>query len=224
MLPLLPLLALALLSSPAHAGGSQPWMWGVGPTLGTIVYPGRFPASIPAAYQPEFDGKVRGDAIVGLHGVMYIDGDNRLGSHLDLGFAKGYSSQAITFEYERIFVRGSGVQLFGGGGLGFGSYTLTDDALGKLHTPTYEIRAQLGALYKQSSTAEELSIFLKVPLNGNPTFTPTGGTKVDAEGGGNWFHVGLQATVYFGDFYVKDNKKKGKGKGQKKKTTTELKR
>ena len=130
------------------------------------------------------------------------------------GFASGYSSQAITFEYERIFVRGHGLQVFGGGGLGFGSYTLSDESLGKLHTPTYEIRGQLGALYKQTATAEEISFFLKLPLNGNPSFTPTGGTKVDAVGGGNWFHVGMQLTVYFGDFYVKDNNKKKRPNGR----------
>lgn len=201
---MIPLLAL-LLSAPGQAA-SGPWMWGVGPTVGTIVYPGRFPASIPDAY-PELDGKVRGDVIIGAHGVMYIDGDNRLGSHVDLGFAGGYSSVAWTLEYERIFVRGNGIHLFGGGGLGFGSYSLSDEDLGRLRTPTYELRAQVGGLYKQKQTAEELSIFVKLPFNGNPVFTPEGGDKVDAEAGGNWFHVGLQGTVYFGDFKVKDNKK-----------------
>lgn len=200
MIPLL----TALLAAPAHAD-SGPWMWGVGPTVGTVVYPGRFPAAVPDAYA-ELDGKVRGDVILGGHGVIYIDGDNRLGSHVDLGLASGYNSVAWTIEYERIFVRGSGIHVFAGGGLGFGSYTLKDEDLGKLRTPTYELRAQAGALYKQDFTAEELTIFVKLPFNGNPVFTPTGGDKVDAEGGGNWFHIGLQGTVYFGDFKVKDNK------------------
>ncbi|NOY28282.1 MAG: hypothetical protein GXP62_20675 [Oligoflexia bacterium] len=229
-------LLAAILGGTANAA-TQPWMWGVGPTLGTIVYPGRFPLSVPDAYS-QLEGKVRGDVIFGGHGVLYIDGENRLGTHVDIGAAADYNSVDWTLEYERIFVRGSGVHLFGGGGLGFGSYTLKDqDGVnastgngngngngttttgtgsapgstlddGKLRTPTYQVRLQVGALYKQTQTAEELSIFVKVPLNGNPTWTPAGGTRVDAEGGGNWFHVGLQATVYFGDFKVKGNKKR----------------
>ncbi|MCB9778015.1 MAG: hypothetical protein H6742_05585 [Alphaproteobacteria bacterium] len=213
-----PLLLLAALAggSDAHAASEGPWMWGVGPSLGTIVYPGRFPSKLPDAYN-ELEGQVRGDGILGVHGVLYIDGENRIGSHLDLGLGKGFNSIAWTLEYERILVRGNGIHVFGGGGLGFGSYTLTDveePKIGSLTTPTYEVRAQFGALYKQKTTAEELAFFVKVPLNGNPTFTPAGGgERVDAEGGGNWFHVGLQATVYFGDWTKpKSDKKKGNKK------------
>lgn len=211
---MLPILAM-LLAAPAQAATEGPWMWGVGGTLGTIVYPGRFPLSVPAAYS-ELEGTVRGDVILGLHGVMYLNGDHRLGSHLDAGVANGFSSVSWTLEYERIFLRDSGVHLFGGGGLGFGSYKLTDDTVGTLRTPTYELRAQVGALYKQKVTAEELIIFAKLPINGNPTFTGLDGEKVDAEGGGNWLHFGLQATVYYGDFVSKKGKKKGKSKNNKK--------
>lgn len=195
---MLALLLAALTAAPAEAA-EGPWMWGVGPSLGTIVWPGRFPASLPDAYAP-LDGKVRMDGILSAHGVMYIDGNNRLGSHLDFGVAGGFNSIAWTLEYERILLRGNGIHLFAGGGGGFGSYTLKEDGVGKLTTPTYELRAQAGALYKQKTTAEELSVFLKLPFNGNPTWTPDGGDKTDAEGGGNWFHLGLQLTMYFGDW------------------------
>ncbi len=201
---MLALILAALTAAPAHAD-SGPWMWGVGPTLGTIVYPGRFPASL--GDYPALEGKVRGDVITGAHGVVYLDGSNRLGSHVDLGIGSGYTSAAWTLEYERILVRGGGIHVFAGGGLGFGSYTLKDDA-GKLHTPTYELRGQVGALYKQKQTAEELSVFVKLPFNGNPTYTPTGGTKADATNAGNWFHVGLQATVYFGDWTMPSSERK----------------
>ncbi|RME20115.1 MAG: hypothetical protein D6798_21215 [Deltaproteobacteria bacterium] len=190
------LLLAALATSPAHADSGL-WMWGVGPTLGTIVYPGRFPAAL--GDYPNLEGRVRGDVITGGHLVAYIDGENRLGSHVDLGFGSGYTSAAWTLEYERILMRGSGIHVFAGGGLGFGTYTLRDDA-GKLNTPTYELRGQVGALYKQKQTAEELSLFVKLPINGNPTYTPEGGTKEDATNAGNWFHIGLMATVYFGDW------------------------
>lgn len=206
---MLALLLAAIAIAPAEAADSGPWMWGVGPTLGTIVYPGRFPASVPDAYGA-LDGKVRGDVMTGVHGVLYIDGDNRLGSRVDLGLGSGYTGLAWSLEYERILLRGGGVHLFAGGGLGFGSYSIKDEAIGKLHTPTYEVRAQVGALYKQKSTAEQLEIFVKLPFNGNPTFTAPGAEKVDAEGGGNWFHVGLMATVYFGDWTMPASEKKKK--------------
>ncbi len=210
---MLSLLALAL-SAPTFAASEGPWMWGAGATLGTIVYPGRFPLKLPKEYDG-LEGMVRGDAILGLHGVMYLNGDHRLGTHLDFGTARGFNSLSWTLEYERIFLRDSGIHLFGGGGLGFGSYSLSDEEIGTLRTPTYEVRAQAGALYKQKVTAEELSIFVKVPFNGNPTFTSPGGDKVDAEGGGNWLHVGIQATVYYGDFTSKKGKGGGKGGGNK---------
>ncbi len=207
---MLALLLTALLAAPAQAE-SGPWMWGVGPTLGTIVYPGRFPAELNA-YDSALEGQVRGDVITGAHGVFYIDGQNRLGSHVDLGFGKGFNSVAWTLEYERIFVRGNGIHVFGGGGLGFGSYTIKDvddrASVGKVNTPTYEIRAQVGALYKQKQTAEELSFFVKLPFNGNPRATADDGTKSDINNGGNWFHVGLQATVYFGDWTQPKSSKK----------------
>lgn len=200
-------LLLALLTTAPAQAESGPWMWGAGPTLGTIVYPGRFPASLPDAYGA-LEGQVRGDAITGVHGVLYIDGENRLGSRVDLGFGSGYTGLAWTIEYERILLRGNGVHVFAGGGLGFGSYSLNDDAVGKLVTPTYEVRGQVGALYKQKTTAEQLEIFVKVPFNGNPTFEAPGAEKVDADGGGNWFHVGLLATVFFGDWTMPKSEKK----------------
>ena len=205
MLATFPLL-LALSGSDALAAKSEddgPWMWGVGPTVGTIVYPGRFPAKLPAALDGL--GDVNGDVKLGGHGMVYLDAQNRLGTHVDFGLGKGFSSIAWTLEYERVLVRGGGFHVFAGAGGGFGKYKFSNDTVGTLKVPTYEIRGQLGAMYKQHRTAEELSIFLKVPFNGNPTFTDLDGVDSDSNGG-NLLHLGMELTVYYGDFKVKKGK------------------
>ena len=197
---LLALPMMIALAAPSAQAADGPPMWGVGPTVGTIAYPGRFPAKLPddvAGF-----AKVKNDVQFGAHGVMYIDPDNRIGTHLGLGVGAGYSSIAWTLEYERILKRGSGVQLFAGGGGGFGSYTFKDDTAGKLKVPTYELRGQVGGLYKQKQTAEELSFYLKVPLNGVATLTDKAGAETESKGG-NMLHLGLEFTMFFGDFKVR---------------------
>lgn len=188
-------LFLALSASPALASSDGPYMWGAGVTGGTIVVPGRYPARLPFLEA----GTIHGDGLLGVHGILYVNGDYRLGTHGTWGFARDYDSLAWTLEFERILVRGGGVHVFLGGGIGFGSYRFfgVDEEL--LKVPTYEVRLQAGAMLKQSHTAEELSLFVKQPFNGNPTWTDAGGAQTDSKGG-NLVHFGLELTVYYGDF------------------------
>jgi len=193
---MLPGAALLLsLLTPNALASDGPYMWGVGGFGGTIVLPGRYPAKLPHLEA----GSIHGDVVMGVHGVLYINPDYRLGTHFSYGLARDYDSMAWTAEFERILVRGGGVHVFFGGGFGFGSYRFLGVDEEMLKVPTYEVRAQAGAMLKQSTTAEELSIFVKQPFNGNPTWTDAAGAQSDSKGG-NLVHVGLELTVYYGGF------------------------
>lgn len=238
MIPVL----LAVLSA-AHAEKDQaPYMWGVGPQVGTVIVPFSHPVAFPKVGAGEQDGEVvkeslgdslektSGDALLGAKGTLYINGSNRLLASAGLGFGGGgYRSAEATFEYQGIPVSGGGVDAFLGGGLGLGSLSWssycsdsTVDACpdeiphpGKLTMSTLLLRGSVGALYRNKTQAYELSMFGHFVVAGNRRFTPQGTTtEEEVYGAGVYSYLGVAGTVYFGDLTPPGQGKKGK-KGKK---------
>jgi hypothetical protein len=233
------LVALALTAGTADAG---PYMWGVGPSLSTMVMPGEHPLSWPVAKkidgdrpavapygkndsgrisEPYFE-KVRGDVSVGAKGLFYLNKDWRGVAHGQFGFGSNYRSSQFSLGVDKIIGGESGAFAFVGGGLGVGSmrWESTQDSA-KLKVQNFPLKAQFGGYYKiNGKSAVELSIFAQLPMPSIQTLTTDDGTEIDMGVGLNplaFTHFGLELTGYFGDFMGMGGKMgKGGKKGKKK--------
>ncbi len=199
---MIPLLAALLL--PTAEAGNKPYMWGVGPTINTIAVPGRFPLGFPS----ETDGtltKTKNDLGVGAHGVLYLEGGKRIGAHLTAGFGENFNSLALTAEYEAKIVGSDGFVLYSGIGGGFGNLSFdAESGTETLRSPTYIVRGNVGAYYRDGTRCYEISPFAQIVIPGRQEFTNAAGNTEEISSGftilGGYSHIGIEATVYFGDF------------------------
>ncbi|MBX2796511.1 MAG: hypothetical protein KTR31_02545 [Myxococcales bacterium] len=136
----------------AHAADGA-YMWALGPTVGTIVIPGGYPASFPPVIEnynfvdegpnagdpnsaePNRDldengipifttlEPVRADVRVALEGFYGINSKNRVGGAVGVGGGTRFLDYWITANYDRVMFTDSQFNLVAGAGLGFGSMT-----------------------------------------------------------------------------------------------------
>jgi len=203
-------LLVALTAATADAGSGGPYMWGVGPQVSTIAYPGRYPASFPK--KTSGLEEVKGDMGVGARGVLYLDKFARFGGRVQKGFGPGFSSVALTGEYDQILGGSNAVYAFVGGGLGVGQLKFDSDEGGTLKVPDYVFRGHVGGYYREKTRAYEISMFAQICLPGVQDYTAPD-TETTQVKGGFYSHLGVEATVYFGDFKPPSSKKKKKKKG-----------
>lgn len=206
---------LAALLTPSALADNGPYMWGVGPSLGTIVYPGRFPAPFSKVENAAGEkatltlDKVKGDIDVGARGALYLDKYNRLGAHAGLGFGGGgYRAAEFTAGYDFVALDKSQIGTFIGVGGGFGTMRFDTEDVGRLHFSTYLLRAQLGALYRDKVRAYEVDFFGQLALTGPKEFENYASDLTEEATGGFYGHFGLEATCYFGDLTPPSRKKK----------------
>lgn len=137
----------------ARAGDLEPYMWGIGVNLGTVVVPGQYPLSFPSKINNynfieqgpragnengndpnrdlDADGKprftslerVKGDVRFGVDGFYGIDKDNRVGASAGLATGGGYSDMFFLLHYDRVLVVEKPFLVMGGLGVGAGSMT-----------------------------------------------------------------------------------------------------
>jgi hypothetical protein len=147
-------LVIGGLASPAAAADGD--MWGIGGQLGTMAFPGAYPALWPSRinnYDVDGDGetevgpagneqsttleKVRGDFLIGAQGYYWIDRAARVGGYANYDSGTGFSNAELVLKYDQRIV-GAAQDTFGiyvGGGLGFGSTTFKGlDANGEVDT------------------------------------------------------------------------------------------
>jgi len=222
------LASLLLLALPAQALELR--FWGVGPTLGTMVMPGKYPLALPDAAQTEVNGKdvdkvqrVQGDLEIGAKGVLYPGPGGRLTGRLAHTFGtNGFSRNEITFGYDKVIYReGKDFQFLVGGATGYGSenFPQREDGPGRLDLGYYPLRANADALLRLGKYAAE------VGLDGTVHMVSNGGwytSKTDEEPDekklldvASYFALGAHATFYFGDFTAPgsggEKKKKKRG-------------
>ncbi len=229
------------LTTLAFAGTDEHW-WGVGPLLGTTGFPVEYPAVMPDLAQDKNDNNlvepVRFDLRVGGHAVYYLGGGGRLGARLwYAGNFATWGAQEITAEYEAILIKDDKFQVFAGGGLGYGHDRF--GALGDAKNPDayldvvyFPVRAQVGMLWRDRTRAYEVDLFGTWHIAGEQKFSLTGdaadeetgtaiadpfsdeGAKSDAA---LYVAIGVEATVYFGNFKNKGGGKSDDGDDKKKK-------
>ncbi len=232
-----------LLAMSAPALAESPYMWGIGPEVGTIVLPFEHPVAFPGLTEDaDLDDKkddlgdslekTTGDALIGAKGALYINDANRILTQVGFGLGgAGYRSSEVTFEYQALPISGSGVEAFAGAGLGFGRMSWTtecdNDSEGVsatceiLHPGTYQmstllLRGSVGALWRNKTQAYELSFWGHYVIAGNRTFVgQDSSAEEEISGVGLYPYLGIAGTVYFGDFKPPAEGKNKKGKGKK---------
>lgn len=234
------LLLAALAGSNDAVAAKGPKMWGVGPSISTQVFPPSVPSTNPkfdnwgdeiegtaigTAYADEkgrlnkdkYPG-VAGDFQLGAKAMVYFNDEWRVGLRPNIGMGKNFSSFNMNVELDKILFTGSGMAAFMGGGLGMGrmKFKSHEDDGSDYTLGNYIARLHAGGYYKLKKQAIELSLYTKIP------FAYRQELHVEDESFGlnaglnpvQYFAIGIEATVYFGDFVSKNPKKKGK-KGKK---------
>ena len=219
-------IALTLLTlAPLHEALASDFpMWGAGARVGTIVVPGAYPMNFPKDIAEDSTlAPARFDLSVGLQGLVYADNSSRIGAMAQLGFGSGYNQSSFLGTYEVVLQKGS-IDFLAGGGLGFGTQTWRGEGDEVLRVPSYPARAQITAQYRRPSSAYGLTGFVQANIPSRHIYTQPDGTE-DTEVGSavsfaNYLHAGLEFSVLFGDFKIREAKKKKggkKGKSQGKK-------
>jgi hypothetical protein len=221
---------LALLIQTASAMDMK-W-WGAGPTLGTMVFPSQYPISFPAGARegkttsgdPLVD-KVGFDLEIGARGVLYPTAAGRLGARVVFGFGGGvFGRQQFTLEYEAALVKQGSFQVLAGAGIGVGHERFRDaDGNDYLDVSYYPIRGELAGLLRDGTRAYELALWGQYHITGNQKYyaSSNDASPIDGKGdslvsGALYFAIGIESTVFFGDFKT-DKKKKSSGSGSSKK-------
>ena len=188
--------------------------WGAGPSLSTMLFPGEYPISFPAGARE--GGKTSGDPLVDKvgfdlnlagRGVIYPVKSMRLGARIQLGFGGGFGRQEFTLEYEPVLSNQGSFQVVGGVGLGVGHERFRDkDGEDFLDVSYYPIRGQIGGLLRDKYRAYELDLWATYHITGgqkyysNADAEPVDGKGSALAGGALYAGIGLEFTVWFGDF------------------------
>jgi len=85
---------LLMVATDAHA--LDPYMWGIGPRVGTMVIPGRYPLKLPEAVDGSSIEKVRHDVSIGVEGAYYLHSFQRMLLDASFGFVHMLSSVSPT--------------------------------------------------------------------------------------------------------------------------------
>lgn len=248
---MLPLLLGLALSSTAHANDLAPPMWGVGPTLSTILLPGNYPSTLPRLKSGEtapkdlldenektlsddYFSQVRGDAAIGVRGLIYANRTWRGALRGQLGFGSNYTSRQLTLEVDKSLLNEGRISAFVGGGIGIGGMTFKSEnpevaegveqidynALYKAQT--YPLRVHAGGDYRLNKYMIEMSLFGQLPLPGNQTlyYDDKDGVAQEAQIGIGfnplqYVQLGFEISGYWGDFKTREGQG-GKGKKGKK--------
>ena len=247
---MLPLLLGLALSSTAHAASDlAPPMWGVGPTLSTMLIPGRFPSTLPRlksdetapkdllaenekTLSDEYFSQVRGDAAIGVRGLIYANKTWRGAVRGQIGFGSNYTSRQLSLEVDKSFFSEGRMSAFLGGGIGIGGMTFkTDDTPATDAEPdpieynayykaqTFPLRVHAGGDYRLNHYMIELSLFAQLPLPGNQTlyYDDKDGNAQEAQIGIGfnplqYGQLGIELSGYWGDFKAREGQGKKKGK------------
>ncbi|MCP4805392.1 MAG: hypothetical protein GY913_09195 [Proteobacteria bacterium] len=205
------MLALLACLNTAEAGSSIAYMWGVGPQVSTVIYPTRFPGSFPNAMDDTWEyTPSRGDVEFALRGAFYLNNESRLTGRVGLGGSQGWFTRWADVGIDRMLSSNSGFHTLAGLGLGLGRDRFTDDLGQQLEVSNVVLRAQFGGIYRNKTQAYELGIFGAYHAPIEHMVDPGNTQQVIKAAGSRYGMLGVEASVFFGDFTPPKSKKKKK--------------
>lgn len=189
-----------VLAADAHA--LEPQMWGVGPRIGTMFAPLRYPSKFPKVIEDSTETTLeqfKFDVEYGVQAVYYLGKDHRMGFLGGLGTARRFWDIHAIVEYDYALHTGAMDFLFGGG-LGFGHHWFRGtDEDERLRIPYYPFRVDTSALLRDNSRGYQATLYAQYNLPADNIYTNPSGASVEAKQGIN-FGVGLELALLFGDF------------------------
>jgi len=172
--------------------------------------------------------KSRGDVSLAGRTLLYLRRKERVGARIQYGGGSGFRQMVATIEYEHSILRADYINVFVGGGIGVGSLVFDQGDAGTLRTSTYNTRMQIAGTFrhemgrknKADDRAYEIALFV-TPFGGiGPESYHVGDEEIDDPESANPFAsltddegddqllsgglynptIGIEASVYFGDF------------------------
>ncbi|MFK7930229.1 MAG: hypothetical protein AB8H79_18720 [Myxococcota bacterium] len=211
MRSLLVVVPLVLCATPAMA--IDTWMWGIGPHVGTMVLPGRYPVSLPklkggdSESGPRLDEgivKAQHDLILGVEGVYYMNRHHRVGFTaggdvgLGLGEGRRFSDWSFILTYDYA-IQGRALDVLFGGGVGAGTQGWRGPEEQTLRVNTFPLRGEASVLARDNTRAYQLTLFMQLNVPSNSVYTDAAGDQPDINGG-FYLTSGVELSVLFGDF------------------------
>ena len=185
-----------------EAQALDPYMWGVGPRIGTMVIPGQYPGAFPNEIARDDDSqleRVRTDFFFGVDSLYYATAHSRVGAFAGIGLGKQFFDAQLQFEYNYV-ISASAIDFLFGGGLGFGSQRFGGGGEEQLVVPYYPLRAEASGLLRDNSRGYQLTVFGQWNIPSNHFYTDFNGFDVEGVGGGFYATLGIEIAVFFGDF------------------------
>ncbi|TNE89089.1 MAG: hypothetical protein EP330_11665 [Deltaproteobacteria bacterium] len=198
------LLTVGLASAAPRAEALDPFMWGVGPRIGTNAIPAAYPLTLPPYLRDPDNGstieRTSGDLFVGVDAVYYATGHTRVGLLGGIGFGLGspFFDGHVIFRYNYVSQTGA-MDFLLGGGAGFGTSKWSGERSESLRVPYYPLRAEASALVRDNSRGYQGTVFFQYNLPANHFYTNADGVDVDI-GTGIYPTLGIEFSVLFGDF------------------------
>lgn len=214
------------------AAAAEPYLWGVGPRLGTIVLPGAFPVAFPPRvnrYDMDDDGETdldgdgnpietsltrsRWEALLGGEGVYYLDETNRVGGLAGVALGDRFFDLHLIAKYDRVLVPGS-IDILAGGGVGFGWMRFGGDVgEERLSLTYYPLRLHLLGQIRDGSRAYQLGVAGQFDVPARHSYVGQKGEEIEVSAPVNYLLLQLELTVMFGDFEPPKKKKPGRRGG-----------
>jgi hypothetical protein len=186
----------------AEAQALDPYMWGIGPRVGTNAIPGRYPLRFPKEIRDPASGstleRVRTDVFFGVDSVYYANGHSRVGAFAGMGLGAQYLDAHLQLEYDYVITAGA-LDFLVGGGLGFGTTTFRGESFERLTVPYYPLRVESSLLIRDEGRGYQLTAFGQYNLPSNHFYQDLNGFDVDVRGG-TYVTLGVELSVMFGDF------------------------
>jgi len=191
---------LGALTTPVAHASQTPYMWGIGPTVNTIVLPGNHPFEFPDVVKSAGFKTTGGDVGFGLHGVLHMRKNQRFGTHMWYHVGdNGYSSPNMTLDYDFIGTSANNVHILAGLGVGFGSQSWLKDNGAEFRMNTFIARAQASVGFRSKRNCYQIGAFMNLYVPGDQTINRTNGTQTDVPFA-IYPTLGLEFTTFFGDF------------------------